>query len=75
LALRHDFEVKYVWISIHCIACLVGVIQANCELRISRAEVEEVARLLEAELEKILPGFVHTIVGGWVQLIWSLILI
>ncbi|CAG7854798.1 SubName: Full=Related to DNA polymerase Tdt-N {ECO:0000313/EMBL:CCA68683.1} [Serendipita indica DSM 11827] len=34
-------------------------------LKISRAEVEEVARIIANELEIIQPGFIHTITGGY----------
>ncbi|KAG8815000.1 hypothetical protein FRC17_000901 [Serendipita sp. 399] len=34
-------------------------------VKIARAEVEEVARIIMDELEKIQPGFVHTITGGY----------
>lgn len=34
-------------------------------VKISRAEVEEVARIIANELEIIQPGFIHTITGGY----------
>ncbi|PVF97046.1 Nucleotidyltransferase [Serendipita vermifera] len=35
------------------------------EVKISRAEVEQIARVVTEELENIHPGFVHTITGGY----------
>jgi hypothetical protein len=45
----------------------IGV--SGCYNRISRAEVEQIARLVAEELENIHPGFVHTITGGFVTLL------
>lgn len=38
-------------------------------VKIPRDEVEEMARLVYAELCVIEPGFAYTVVGGWVFLL------
>jgi len=40
--------------------------------RIARAEVEEIARLVGEELSVVLPGFIHTITGGYELVIENL---
>lgn len=40
-------------------------LQDDFRLKISRAEVEEMARLITEEMSIILPGFIYTITGGY----------